>query len=33
MLPIEDVDNSDIRSLDLIKKAINSDYENWYIFK
>ena len=28
MLPIEDVDNSDIRALDLIKKAINSDYEN-----
>ena len=28
MLPLEELDNSDIRALDLIKKAINCDYEN-----
>lgn len=28
MLPLEEIDNSDIRALDLVKKAITCDYEN-----
>jgi hypothetical protein len=33
MLPLEELDNSDIRALDLVKRAITCEYENWYIFK
>ena len=32
-LSVDELNNSNIRSIDLIKKAMNLDYENWYIFK
>ena len=32
-LPIDELDDSGIRSIDLVKRAVNLEYENWYIFK
>lgn len=32
-LNLDGIDNSDIRSIDLIKKAMKLEYEDWYIFK
>lgn len=32
-LPLNELDNSDIRAIEMVKKAMNLNYENWYIFK
>ena len=32
-LPISELDNSGIRTIDLVRRAMEFNYEDWYIFK